>query len=72
MEIILHSKKDGSTRIIINGEIKAKLCRCGQSKTMPLCDSTHKLVGWIAEESLVRISVPDGPAAGPQPEAKQE
>ena len=58
-EVVIFSKKDGSTRIIINGEIKLKLCRCGKSKTMPLCDSTHKEIGFQAEESEIKITVPD-------------
>lgn len=59
MEIIVFSKKDGSNRIIINGEVKLKLCRCGKSKNMPLCDSTHKEIGWQAEEKEIRISIPE-------------
>jgi len=57
LEIIIFSKKNGSNRIIVNGEIKVKLCRCGKSKTMPLCDSTHKEIGWEAEESEIRIPI---------------
>jgi CDGSH-type Zn-finger protein len=58
-EVVIFSKKDGSTRIIIDGDIKLKLCRCGKSKTMPLCDSTHKTIGFQAEESEIRLTVPD-------------
>ena len=63
MEIVIFSKKDGSNHLIINGEVKMKLCRCGKSKTMPLCDSTHKETGWQADESTMRITVPDAPSA---------
>ncbi|MDE1871313.1 MAG: CDGSH iron-sulfur domain-containing protein [Candidatus Micrarchaeota archaeon] len=56
-EIIIFSKKDGSNHIIVNGEIKAKLCRCGHSKNKPFCDSTHREIGWIAEEKETRIEV---------------
>ncbi|MGD0729355.1 MAG: CDGSH iron-sulfur domain-containing protein [Candidatus Micrarchaeaceae archaeon] len=58
-EVIIFSKKNGSTRIIIDGEIKLKLCRCGKSKNMPLCDSTHKEIGFEADESEIRINVSD-------------
>ena len=30
------------------------LCRCGQSKTRPFCDSTHKTCGFVAEERAER------------------
>ena len=26
------------------------LCRCGQSQTKPFCDSTHKRVGFVADD----------------------
>jgi len=59
MEIIIFSKKDGSNHVIIDGELRLKLCRCGKSKNMPLCDSTHKEIGWQAEEKETRIVIPD-------------
>lgn len=30
------------------GRTLIKLCRCGQSKDMPFCDSTHKTIGFSA------------------------
>lgn len=57
MEIVIFSKKDGSNHIIVDGETKLKLCRCGKSKTMPLCDSTHKEIGWQADQNEIRISI---------------
>ncbi|MFN8366265.1 MAG: CDGSH iron-sulfur domain-containing protein [Candidatus Kapaibacterium sp.] len=54
--------KGGSLRIIgpftlqhADGRIevkeKASFCRCGQTKNPPFCDSTHKTIGWEAEEA---------------------
>ena len=35
------------------------LCRCGQSKQKPFCDSTHKTCGFVASEAA------PGPRANP-------
>jgi CDGSH-type Zn-finger protein len=37
--------------IVIDREVVA-LCRCGKSRTRPLCDGTHKLVGFRAPSTL--------------------
>ena len=40
------------------GRTKVKLCRCGQSKTKPFCDSFHRTIGWNAECKAYALEPP--------------
>jgi CDGSH-type Zn-finger protein len=58
---------DGN-EVSTEGRKAISLCRCGQSKNMPFCDSSHKEAGFAAPCVAARVvPIPPGPAE-PTPE----
>ena len=48
------------------GRTRVTLCRCGQSKTKPFCDASHKTCGFEALSVAFDLPAPQPkPAAGP-------
>jgi CDGSH-type Zn-finger protein len=57
--------QDGT--VIDTGRRTVALCRCGKSRTRPLCDGTHRLVHFRAPGTLEsEPSGPEGDGAGAQ------
>jgi CDGSH-type Zn-finger protein len=48
VRVVIQSKENGSNRVWVDGQLVAKLCRCGHSATPPLCDGSHRTFGWVA------------------------
>ncbi|HXV87017.1 MAG TPA: CDGSH iron-sulfur domain-containing protein, partial [Gemmatimonadales bacterium] len=59
---VLLTDHDGN--VIETGEMFV-LCRCGQSRTKPFCDGTHKTVGFIDPVPPAFPPAPSPPPAGP-------
>jgi CDGSH-type Zn-finger protein len=51
----IKSTKDGPNLVIVDGNVSVAMCRCGASNTKPLCDGTHRKIGFKAEEKTTRI-----------------
>ena len=45
---------DGREFVLPEGRAVA-LCRCGQSRTKPFGDKTHRRVGFVAEDCVPRV-----------------
>lgn len=55
---------DGREFVLPDGKAIA-LCRCGHSQTKPFCDSSHKRLGFVADDCSARVDegAPAPPAA---------
>lgn len=42
----------------LSGRTAVSLCRCGQSKTMPFCDSTHKTIPFASQVKAYTLPPP--------------
>jgi CDGSH-type Zn-finger protein len=54
-KVVVHSIENGPNVVLVDGKFVVELCRCGHSSTKPICDGTHKKVGFKAPRAETKI-----------------
>ncbi len=54
-KVEIRSNENGPNLVMVDGKVKAALCRCGHSEHKPMCDGAHNQVGFRAPSATVAI-----------------
>lgn len=54
-KVTILASENGPNLVMVDGKAKMALCRCGQSSHKPMCDGTHRTVGFRSPK--VELSV---------------
>ncbi len=56
-KVEIASSENGPNLVMVDGKVTAALCRCGHSEHKPMCDGSHRKVGFRAEKATVPVAV---------------
>jgi len=54
-KVTVLSTENGPNLVMVDGKVFTALCRCGRSSKKPLCDGTHRSVGFRAEKAETKV-----------------
>lgn len=55
VKIEIVSIENGPNLVLVDGKATIELCRCGHSQTKPICDGSHRRVGFRAPKATTEV-----------------
>jgi CDGSH-type Zn-finger protein len=54
-KVVVQSIENGPNLVLLDGKADVALCRCGHSKTKPMCDGSHRTANFRAPAATTVI-----------------